>query len=174
MLFNNLDKAMDRALKSHRVMMAMTGMTPKKFLALIPTFGQALQDMSREKERLREPGAGAPHTLDTPRKKLFFTLVYLKCYPTFDLAGMMFGVDRSRACRWVHRFVPALERALGEKRVLPLRQVTSMEEFFECYPQVNELILDGTERPMRRSKDKKVQKKTTQGKDAVIPVKIWL
>lgn len=35
--------------------------------------------------------------------KLFFVLFYFKCYPTFDLAGILFDFDRSQANRWLHR-----------------------------------------------------------------------
>ncbi|WP_440864096.1 transposase family protein [Symbiopectobacterium purcellii] len=27
--------------------------------------------------------------------------MYLKCYPTYDLQGLLFGLDRTRVCRWV-------------------------------------------------------------------------
>jgi len=45
--------------------------------------------------RKRAVGGGRRHTLKTPTDKLFFILFYLKCYPTFDLAGLLYGVDRA-------------------------------------------------------------------------------
>ncbi|WP_440864319.1 transposase family protein [Symbiopectobacterium purcellii] len=34
--------------------------------------------------------------IPTPLDKLLFILLYLKCYPTYDLQGLLFGLDRTR------------------------------------------------------------------------------
>jgi hypothetical protein len=34
---------------------------------------------------------------------LFYILLYNKCYPTFDLAGLLFDIDRAQAHYWMHR-----------------------------------------------------------------------
>jgi hypothetical protein len=51
----------------------------------------------------------------------------MKCYPTFDLAGFIFGVDRSSCCRWVEWFLPVLTKTLGKELVLPKRKISSPE-----------------------------------------------
>lgn len=38
------------------------------------------------------------------------------------------------------------------------RKIRSMEEFIDCFPALERVILDGTERPIQRSKDKDKQK----------------
>jgi Helix-turn-helix of DDE superfamily endonuclease len=96
--------------------------------------------------------------------KLLFILVYCKCYPTFDVLGVMFGFHRSCANDWVHRLLPILEAALGYQQALPLRQLNSMEEFLEKFPEVKEVIFDGAERPVQRPKDSDKQKKHYSGK----------
>jgi len=50
-------------------------------------------------------------------------------YPTFDLGGVLFDLDRSQGNRWMHRLHPRLAEALGKKMVLPQRKVTSLEGF---------------------------------------------
>jgi hypothetical protein len=85
---------------------------------------------------------------------LFFIVFYVKVYPTFDLAGFLFDLDRSQANRWMHRLQPLLAEALGKKMALPQRKVTSLEGFVEAFPDVKRVILDGTERPIQRSKDR--------------------
>ncbi len=75
---------------------------------------------NREKPRKRKIGAGRKARLQSIKEKLFYILFYLKCYPTFDLAAVLFDFDRSQANRWVHRLQPILEKVLGEKKVLPL------------------------------------------------------
>lgn len=120
--------------------------------------------MQSGKLRQRAPGGGRKAVLDSPQLKLFYILLYCKCYPTFDLLSVLFQFDRSCAHDWVHRLLPILETALGEKQVLPLRQVRTMAEFLTRYPEVEVLILDGTERPVQRPKDPEKQKEHYSGK----------
>lgn len=140
-----------RALKSERIMKSLTGMLPSEFCGILPVFEDILNREALLKERERVPGAGAPHTLETSAEKLFYTLFYVKCYPTFDVAAFFFGVDRSQTCRWAHMFLPALEKTLGKELVLPKRQIRSAEEFIRLFPEVKEVFADGTERPVNRS-----------------------
>jgi hypothetical protein len=119
---------------------------------------------SYKKNRKREPGASRKHTLDTAEKKLFYILMYMKTYPTFDLAGFLWGVNRSQTKRWPNELREKLEKALGKAMVLPERKVHSIVEFVQRFPQVKKIIIDGTERPIRRRKDKNKQKECYSGK----------
>ena len=96
--------------------------------------------------------------------KLFFVLFYFKCYPTFDLAGLLFDFNRSQANRWLHRLQPILEAALGRELVLPKRQLPSLAEFIACFPETERVILDGIERPIQRPQDRARQTRTYTGK----------
>ncbi len=53
---------------------------------------------------------------------------------------------------------------LGYKQVLPARKLRSMEEFLERFPDVKEVIVDGTERPVQRPQDPDQQKEHYSGK----------
>jgi hypothetical protein len=152
------------AMKSDRLMKAIIGMTVGEFLALLPVFSKLLYETAVSKERVRQPGGGALHTLADAEDKLFYTLFYLKCYPTFDLAAFFYNVDRAQTCRWTHRFMPVLEKALGKELVLPARQIKSAEEFIRLFPEIKEVFIDGTERPVERSKNKEKQKQDYSGK----------
>jgi hypothetical protein len=92
-------------------------------------------------------------------QKLFYILLYCKCYPTFDLLSVLFNFDRSCAHDWVHRLLPIVETALGYKQVLPVRQLSSLEEFIERFPEVKAVIVDGTERPVNAPKTPNVKRK---------------
>ncbi|KAM3115639.1 transposase family protein [Phormidesmis sp. 146-33] len=96
--------------------------------------------------------------------KLFFSLFYFKTYPTFDVLGWLFDLERGRSNRWVHRLQEILETALGKKMVLPERKLESMEQFLERYRDVKEVILDGTERPVQRPQETQNQKAHYSGK----------
>ncbi|WP_290607680.1 transposase family protein [Arsenophonus sp. ENCA] len=49
------------------------------------------------KDHERQMGAGQKGFIPTPLDKLLFILLYLKCYPTYDLQGLLFGLDTSFA-----------------------------------------------------------------------------
>jgi hypothetical protein len=157
---------LERILKQDRLVRAMTGLNRKAFEELLPSFTEAYEcSLSNgQQERQRAPGGGRKATLKTMEEKLFYILLYCKCYPTFDLLSVLFNFDRSCAHDWVHRLMAILETALGYKRVLPVRQLRSLEEFLERFPEVKEVIVDGTERPVQRPKDSQRQKEHYSGK----------
>jgi len=163
------------AFKSDRLMKALTGMTVYEFNSLLISFERIFQNnkkiINKQKKRERKEGAGIKHTLDTIEKKLFFILFYIKCYPTLDLAGFYFGVNRSQPLRWVKALLPIMEKTLGYEVVLPDRQINSIEEFQRKYPEIKDIFIDGTERPIQRPKSGKKQKKNYSGKKKAHTIK---
>ncbi len=156
----------ERILSQDRLLRATTGLNRKAFEDLLVKFEEVYLSwpQKREKPRKRRLGGGRKARLTTIKEKLFYILFYFKCYPTFDLAAVLFDFDRSQANRWVHRLQPILEKTLGEKKVLPLRKLSSIDEFIEHFPTVKEVIVDGTERPICRPKDPEKQKDYFSGK----------
>lgn len=156
----NLQKLM----QDERLMRALIGMGEREFLALLEKFAPLVEKTAYKRNRKRKPGAGRKHTLRTPEQKLFYILFYIKCYPTYDVAAFFLGVNRAQTKRWVDAFRVPLEKALGKSWVLPERKISSVEEFLRRFPKVKELIIDGTERPVQRPKDKKKQRERYSGK----------
>lgn len=154
----------ERALNNDRLLRSLTGMNRKAFDILLVDFDRAYQKTLSNKPRKRAVGGGRKARLQTSKSKLFFILFYFKCYPTFDVAGLVFDFDRAQAHEWMHRLQGILEQVLGEKMVLPERKIRSMEEFIERYPDVTSLKIDGTERPTARPKDPEQQKQNYSGK----------
>jgi Helix-turn-helix of DDE superfamily endonuclease len=157
---------LERILNQDRLIRAITGLNRKAFEELVPSFTEAYEQslVKPVEDRKRALGGGRKATLRTPSEKLLYILVYCKCYPTFDLLSVLFNFDRSCVHDWVHRLLPILETTLGYKQVLPERQVRSIEEFLEHFPDVREVILDGTERPVQRPQDPDKQKSHYSGK----------
>lgn len=120
--------------------------------------------LTKPEKGIDKDGGGSKHTLDAMEKKLFFALFCLKCYPTLDLAGFYFGVNRSQPFRWTKVLLPILEKTLGHEIVLPKRQISSPEEFEKEFPEIKDLFIDGTERPIQRPKKNKKQSKHYSGK----------
>jgi hypothetical protein len=154
----------ERAIKDERLLKAVIGMGKEEFKQLLKKFASLAMRKPYKRNRKRKPGAGNKHTLGTAEKKLFFILMYMKCYPTFDLAGFFWNVNRSQPMRWVNELRVKLEKALGIAMVLPERKIHSVKEFLEKFPQIREIIFDGTDRPIRRPMDKKKQRECYSGK----------
>jgi hypothetical protein len=156
----------ERALKNDRLLRALTGMNRQAFDELCGVFDTVYREaiLSDTRPRQRARGGGRKARLESTETKLFFILFYYKCYPTFDVLGLLFDLERGRSNRWVHRLQETLEAALGEKMVLPERKLESIEQFLERFPDVKEIIIDGTERPVQRPKDEEKQKDHYSGK----------
>ena len=154
----------NRALEDERLLRAVIGMGRKEFSELLMKFRPIEKRIRYKRNRKRNPGAGRKHTLETAEQKLFYILFYMKCYPTYDVASLVFDVDRSQTKRWVDTLRHKLEKALGKVLVLPARKINSLEEFLERFPAVKELLIDGTERPVQRPKNKQKQKEKYSGK----------
>lgn len=154
----------ERALKQDRLLRALTGLNRKAFDALLPTFEEVYEHTLQQQPRQRAQGAGRKARLRHAQDKLFYILFYFKCYPTFDLAGLLFDIDRSQTHYWMHRLRPILEASLGEKRALPERKLCSIDEFIERFPTVKRVMVDGSERPIQRPKDPEMQKLNYSGK----------
>ena len=73
-------------------------------------------------------------------------------------------MHKSSCCRWVQWFLPALQEILGKELVLPERKISDPEEFVRLFPGVQAVFVDGTERPIQRSKDNERQKANYSGK----------
>ena len=158
-----------RAMRSNRIMKSLTGTSRSKFKSLLPYFEIIVREESAKvvknsKNRQRAAGAGTKHTLDTVELQLFYVLFYMKVYPTFDVAGFIFGVDRSQTNRWTHKLLPILEKTLDRKMVLPKRKIDNVDEFIILFPDTKDIFIDGTERPVQRSIDYKKQKLNYSGK----------
>lgn len=157
----------DHALGSDRVLKALTGLSIVEFIDLTDRFAGVLaadQATAAGRPRQRQAGAGRKPTLATVEDKLFFILFYVKCYPTFDVAGVLFEVHRSQPHRWVHTLLPLLEQTLGEAVVLPARKIDEVAAFFERFPQVQNLFIDGQERPTQRPQQAAAQQAHYSGK----------
>lgn len=155
-----------KLLKDERLMKAMIGVSRSEFEVLVPTFDICWQVAMKAKSSatLRQFGGGKKGTLSTVEEKLAGVLLYLKCYPTFDLFGFLIGGERSRACRNIHFLLPILEKTLGRQLVLPERKITSVEEFLKKFPEAKDIFIDGTERTVQKPKNQKKKKKLYSGK----------
>jgi hypothetical protein len=148
-----------------RAVKALIGIDYAEFTSLLITFTQTYNKyLSKKKNRKRKPGGGQKGHLPSMEARLFFILFYIKTYPTFDVLAFFSGKSRGRTCEAVHLLLIVLKKTLGKEIVLPERKIRSVQEFIEKFPEVKDIIIDGTEKKIQRPKNKKQQKKHYSGK----------
>lgn len=154
----------NKILRNHRMSMALIGLSKIKFEELLVTFTQILVEERNTHKRKRKIGGGRNGNIKSAEQKLFFILFYMKNYPTYDVCAFLFASSKTSTCDWVHDILPILKKTLGRELTLPKRQIRTPEEFFQMFPNVQEVMIDGVERPTIRSKNNKTQKKNYSGK----------
>lgn len=154
----------DKILKNGRLVHAILGVSKVEFLSLLVSFKQIVREQAEGKKRKRAVGGGCNGKIKSAERKLFFILLYVKTYPTFDVAAFMFASSKSRTHEWAHDILPLLEKTLGRKIALPKRRISTPEEFLAAFPGIEEAMIDGVERPTIRAKKDKAQKKHYSGK----------
>ena len=160
---------MERVFGRPKVLRALTSLEAGEFARLLELF-EAQHAASRQrrtwdgKKRQRSPGAGNPGALPTSRAKLLFILFYFKCYPLQEVAAFLFGMSQPQVSVWVGQLAPLVNAALGRELHLPARRPADLEQLLAAVPELRLLIVDGTERPVRRSKDDKKQRRDYSGK----------
>ena len=155
-----------------RALRATIGLSASKFNQLALSFGPEIEKERwfryeidfEQGNRKRKPGGGRKGNFENPAEKLFFILFYFKCYPTFDVMGLFFNIDRSNACRNVQKLTLLLEKVLGKKMALPKRKINSLKELFELFPGAKDIFIDWTESQIQRSSDNEKQKESYSGK----------
>jgi hypothetical protein len=151
------------------LMVCLTGLNQAAFMKLLPAFRAAYEadlerrDQQRTKPRQRRRGAGQKGALPRLEDKLVFILFYFRLYPVQMAQGFFFGMGQPQANEWIHRLAPILNQALGYEMQLPARDPVSIEAALAACPGL-EFVIDGTERPIRRPKDKDKQRHHYSGK----------
>ena len=159
-------------IRDDRQMRALTGVSQSQFDKLLETFTRVYDEKQQQLYELgvaagtrkRKPGGGAKGKLPTYRDKLLFVLYYHKVYPTFDVLGTQFGMARSKAHTNLHKLTPILEQTLVELGLLPYREFHSPEDLKAALGDVEQILIDVTERNYRRSQDNATQKEHYSGK----------
>lgn len=114
--------------------------------------------------RVRKPGGGHKGVLKTPLQKVLIVLVYCKSYSTYDDLGSRFGLSKSAAFDNIERHFPRVRKALARLGVLPYRTFHNVEEFKEIFEDIEEIIIDVTERQCQRPQNPEQQKEVYSGK----------
>lgn len=92
-------------------------------------------------------------------------LIWLCLYPTYDVLGFLFDLDKSNVSRNLKRVLAVLRAQVGDEVQWPDRdrRKRKMAAFMTEFPEVA-AIVDATEQPTRRPQEKTVQKRYYSGK----------
>lgn len=158
-------------LKTERQWRSATGFTEVKFRVLLDIFERTylkIQGESMEEKQAKCPGES---TIKTCEELLLFTLLSLKAGLTYDLLGLMTGMDGSNAKRNQAFGVSLLKESLRESGFAPQREFESVEAFQAYFAELDSLILDGTEQRIERPQNPVSQKENYSGKKKLTPLK---
>jgi DDE superfamily endonuclease/Helix-turn-helix of DDE superfamily endonuclease len=157
---------------SPKIFPALTGLTREEFDRLVIDFAAA-RDRSRAastrtkrgRPRQRAAGAGPRATLDLPTR-LLMALLWLRVYPTYEVLGWLFGLEKSNAWENVQDTLAVLETLADfpfERPAAERAKLGTKEAVFDAFPEV-QVIIDGKEQPCRRPQGWDEQKPFYSGK----------
>ncbi len=152
------------SLTTERKWRAATGLTQARFHTLLHYFKQAYARLFALQIAERDSFALHESIIKTEEELLFFTLFSFKSGLTYDLLGIVSGMDNSSAKRYQERGISVLQEALEHSCHLPKREFTSVTEFEAYFNQNEVLLVDGTEQRVQRPSDKEIQKSWYSGK----------
>lgn len=149
----------DRLCKKPPAFPALTGVTREEFDRLFDDFAAAHRarraaatHTRRGARRLeRAAGAGHPFARDD-RTRLAMALVWLRVYPTYELLGWLFDLDKSNAWHNVRDVLATLETLAAfpfERPAADRRKLDTAGAVMDAFPQVR-LVIDGKEQGCRR------------------------
>ena len=158
-------------LKTPRQWRATLGCDAKHFEKLLPFFARAYAAIHgcqlTDKLILTPFGSVIRHEQDL----LFFTLFSCKSGLTYDVLGVVFGMDASTAKRRQDDGVIVLREALRLADCLPLRTLETPEELQKLqkyFSKKKAVLLDATEFATQRPKEKTAQEARYSGKKNAI------
>lgn len=156
-------------LTTDRKWRAATGTNQARFEKLLILFTASYFELHGKTRAGRQADSVGTASLQSEQELLFFTLFSLKAGLTYDLLGLVCGLDGSNAQRHQQLGVQVLQHALATAQCLPARTFAQAEEFATYLREEAALIFDGVEQSMQRPGEQAVQKDFYSGKKSAIP-----
>lgn len=152
----------------------LTGLPVEQFLELFSQIEAAYEEYERERHSRpnRKRGVGGGRKCNTPLiVRVVMVLMYIRLYATQEVVASIFGKSKWDICRDLRRLLPLITAQLPTPELLnPVKEkgaqgvrIKTLEELLELYPDTI-AILDATEQPVEKSKDKEERKCHYSGK----------
>lgn len=175
-----------RLRRKPRHFQSFTGLSVTEFdrlwMEVEPAYTAYLNDQRDGPDRQRAVGGGRSFQLALP-ERILLGLIYLRLYVTQGLLSYLFGLDESNISRELNgRVLPVLLSVLPVPLTeAPLRaqskdpkepsekgasrkKIRTVEELFQAYPELKEVLVDATEQEVQKPKDKADRKLRYSGK----------
>lgn len=158
----------DKLSRRPQAFRSLTGLSIEEFNALYAEVADKIEayDESRlnQRERKRGIGAGSQYKQDA-RNRLLMTMIWLRIYPTYEVLGFLFDLDKSNISRNLQGILAVLRRELGDQIQWPdqSQRKRKLATFMQDFPDVV-AIVDATEQPTRRPQEEQTQKTYYSGK----------
>jgi len=136
-----------------KIFQKLSGLEVKEFETVVKKLEPDWKNLQESKKL-----DGRPSKLDGLRDVLLATLMYYRTYVTYEFLGFLFGLDVSNIWRAIKKIEPFVVKAMAIKKDRSL----SSEELMN-------LIVDVTEQPINRPKNR--QRKFYSGKKKDILLK---
>lgn len=108
-------------------------------------------------------------SLTSEEALLYFTLFSLKCGLTYDVIGIVCGMDTANAKRNQTLGMEVLQHALTQINCMPKRTFKDAVEFAAYLEKEASIIMDGIEQRTQRPSDDEAQKDNYSGKKKGTP-----
>ena len=156
-------------LKTERSWRSATGLNKERFYQLLPLFERCYLEAYGDALNARQVDSGLNYCIKNEEELLFFTLLSLKSGLTYDLLGLVCGMEASNAKRNQKIGLDILDKTLKSLGHLPKRNFTEVDDFKAYFAEHKELIIDATEQTIQRPSHPEIQKPFYSGKKNPIP-----
>jgi hypothetical protein len=159
-------------LKTERQWRAATGFDQSRFEQLLGLFTASYLNLYGQSVADRQAELEVTPSLTSEEELLFFTLFSLKAGLTYDLLGLVCGMDAANAKRNQELGLRVLEPTLAQAGCLPKRAFKDAAEFAAYLQYEETLIFDGTEQRTQRPRADAAQRENYSGKKSAIRPKL--
>ena len=158
--FNLADKLLSKAYLFRRIVT----LSIEEFDVLVEKLEPEWQEREQErlmsrKNRKNAIGQGRPYELGSFKNLLLVTVIYLRTSIGYEFLALLFNIDSSTVKRVIRRTMPLLQDRFIPKTALTKRKkrINTLDEFLEEYPDLKDVIVDGTEFASKRPKKRQQQ-----------------
>jgi hypothetical protein len=151
-------------LKTERQWRAVTGYAKAQFEKLLIVFCASYLELYGKTVAERQAGLEITPSLTSEEELLYFTLFSLKSGLTYDVIGIVCGMDTANAKRNQTLGIEVLQHGLNASGCLPKREFKDAAEFSEYLQQEETVIIDGVEQRIQRPSNDEAQKANYSGK----------
>lgn len=155
-------------IRNHRQWRSATSLSEEQFDRLVELFAKGYEKVHGKSFASKLSDSPKPSRIKEYDELLLLTLFYLKTGVTFDVLGVIFGIDGSSAQRNFEKGLIVLQQTLSDLNLLPKRSFSTLKEFEEHMKGEEKILIDATEIRVLRPSDNDEQKDMYSGKKNAI------